>query len=99
MDFKINWSQRALEDLREIAAYIGQDNPAAALAWGDELFRHIEVLRSFPLIGPAIPASAAHDVRRIVYGDYLVFYRVRHEVKSVELLTVWHAARGIPESL
>ena len=97
MDFKLNWTQRACADLREIVAYIARDNSPAALAWGDELFRHVEVLASFPMIGPMMPESAGRNVRRIVYGDYLIFYRVNQETKSVDVLTVWHAARGLPE--
>jgi plasmid stabilization system protein ParE len=66
---------------------------------GDNLFRHIEVLASFPLIGPVTPVVASHPTCRIVYGDYLIFYRVHREPKVVEILTIWHAARGLPDLL
>lgn len=99
MDYKLDWTLRARADLREIAAHIGQDNSSAALAWGEDLFRHVEVLESFPLIGPLVPQATLPNTRRIVFGDYLIFYRVRIDPKVVELVTVWHAARGLPDFL
>ncbi len=99
MDYKLDWTQRARADLREIAAFIGQDSATAALAWGDDLFRHVEVLASFPVIGPVVPQTAFPHTRRIVFGAYLIFYRVRLDLKTVELVTVWHAAPGLPDFL
>ena len=34
MDFKVIWSDAAIEDLREICSYISRDNPDAALRMG-----------------------------------------------------------------
>ena len=34
MDYKVVWTLRSLEDLRNIAAFIGKDNPAAAIKLG-----------------------------------------------------------------
>lgn len=97
MDYQLTWSLRARADLREITRYIGADNSAAVLIWGEDLFRHVEVLTTFPLIGPGLSGDGAPAVRRIVYGEYLVFYRVRPEPKSVEIISVWHGARGLPD--
>ncbi len=99
MDYKLNWTLRARTDLREIVAYIAKDNPAAALGWGEGLFKHAEVLTTFPTIGPTIPQAAYSGTRRIVYGRYLVFYRVKTEAKAIDVITVWHAARGLPDFL
>lgn len=51
------------------------------------------------MIGPVIPKVAAQPTRRVVYGDYLIFYRVHQEAKIVEILSIWHGARGLPEFL
>ena len=99
MDYKLDWTLRARADLREIVSHIAQDNATAALAWGDDLFRHVEVLASFPQIGPAVRQASFSNTRRIVFGDYLIFYRVRTDPKTVEIVTVWHAARDLPDFL
>ncbi len=99
MDYKLDWSLRARADLREIVSIIAADRPSAVAGWGEDLFRHVEVLASFPLIGPVIPQVSLFPTRRIVFGDYLIFYRVHQEPKRVELLTIWHGARGLPDFL
>ncbi len=99
MDYKLDWSVRARADLREIVSVISADRPLAVGGWGEDLFRHVEVLTTFPLIGPVIPRVSVHPTRRIVFGDYLIFYRVHQEPNVVELLTIWHGARGLPDFL
>lgn len=99
MDYKLDWTERARADLREIVEAIAADKPSAVAGWGEDLFRHVEVLASFPLIGPTVPGVSGHPTRRIVYGNHLVFYRVHEEPKRIEILTIWHGARGLPEFL
>lgn len=99
MDYQLDWTERARSDLREIVGVISADRPSAVPGWGEDLFRHVEVLATFPLIGPLIPPVSSLPTRRIVFGDYLIFYRVHQEPKRVELLTIWHGARGLPDFL
>jgi toxin ParE1/3/4 len=96
MDFKIVWTEPAIQNLREITAYISQDNPSAAVKLGAELFRHVEVLETFPFIGPAYPRGSGKEIREIIFRKYRIFYRVREDRKLVEILTVWHGAQDNP---
>ncbi len=52
MDCKIVWTDPALEDLREIIAYISEDNPEAGRRVGTDIYKTVGLLASFPLIGP-----------------------------------------------
>lgn len=99
MDYKLEWSLRARADLQEIVSLIAAERPSAIAGWGEDLFRHVEILSSFPMIGPVIPEVSVRPTRRIVFGDYLIFYRVQQEPNVVELLTIWHGARGLPDFL
>lgn len=47
MDYRLLFTQRALNDLAEIIAYIAQDDPEAASRFGDSLLDHIELLTRF----------------------------------------------------
>ena len=38
MDFKIVWTLRSREDLRDLATFISKDNPPAALKLGEQIF-------------------------------------------------------------
>ena len=48
MDFKIVWTLRSREDLRDIATFIAKDNPPAALKLGDLIFARVDSLEQFP---------------------------------------------------
>ena len=51
MDFKIVWTLRSREDLRDIATFIAKDNPPAALKLGDLIFARVDTLEKFPELG------------------------------------------------
>lgn len=97
MDFEVAWTDPALADLHEIVAYISRDDPAAAQRVGNAIIDHVETLGSFPFIGPAYPRGSRSRQREIVCGNYRIFYRVSEQQKLVEILTIWHGARGTPK--
>ena len=97
MDYKVVWTLRSREDLRNIAVFIARDNSAAALKLGDLIFQRVDLLQNFPELGRIVPERSQPTIREIVVGNYRIVYRVRHEQKTVEILRVWHGARGEPE--
>ena len=97
MDFKIIWTEPAVQNLQEISLYISKDNPDAAIQFGWQLFDRIEVLISFPEIGPTYPRGSGGNVREIAFRKYRIFYRLNNVLKTVEILAVWHGARQEPE--
>ncbi|HSY42708.1 MAG TPA: type II toxin-antitoxin system RelE/ParE family toxin [Candidatus Acidoferrum sp.] len=97
MDFKIIWADSAVMDLKEICDYISRDNPAAAENVGRGILEHVKILEGFPLIGPAYPRRSSGAIREIVYGNYRIFYEVIKKQKTVNVLRVWHGARGEPK--
>jgi plasmid stabilization system protein ParE len=56
----------------------------------------MDSLRSFPELGRVVPERGEPNIREIVVGNYRVVYRFRREQKTVEILRVWHGARGEP---
>lgn len=96
MDFKIIWTAPALEDLQAVVRYIARNDPTAAVRVGDKIIDHIEVLKSFPEIGPVYRRRPAGDVRQITCRPFRVFYRLNRDKRLVEILHVWHGARQEP---
>jgi len=96
MDFKIVWTEPAIENLGEIVAYIAQDNPDAAKRVGFEIISHVEALGSHPFIGVHYPRGSQSGDREILYRSYRIFYRVFDDRKLVEILVIWHSARQDP---
>ena len=97
MDFKIVWTLRSREDLRDIASFIAQDNPEAALKLGDLIFQRVDSLEKFPEFGRTVPERNQPNIREIIVKSYRVIYRLRKKEKLIEVLRVWHGARGEPE--
>ena len=96
--FKLIWTESAIADLDGICSYIAADNPSAAGWVGRGILEHVELLARFPFIGPAYPLGSGGPVREIVFRrTYRIFYSVSEQPRTVEVLRVWHGARGEPE--
>jgi toxin ParE1/3/4 len=90
---QVKWLRRALANLDLEAAYIAQDNPAAARALIDEAHEATQLLASHPDLGRPgrVPGTRELILRNF---PYLIPYRVRDN--NVEILRVFHASREWP---
>jgi len=91
---KIIWSPLAIDRTTEIAEYIAQDNPSAAMIWVETLFDKVEILKSSPKSGRVVPESNRDEIRELIYGNYRLIYRVDKNILSV--LTVRHGKQILP---
>lgn len=94
---RLRWTRRAERDLDAIAAYIGQDSPAAAARVILELVDQVEsILGSQPAAGRP---GRVIGTRELVIGGlpYVVPYRVRE--RDLEILRVLHTSRRWPHEL
>ena len=91
---RIIWSDRALERVEEIAAYIEQDDPAAAARWVEELFTAVDRLGDFPVMGKPGRDVITPGIRELVIGDFRVFYEVGVDI---DVHSVWRASQSIDE--
>jgi toxin ParE1/3/4 len=87
---KVNWSDRALERIYEIADHIALDDPVAAGRWAAELLSVAERLTELPLSGRVVPEIGDESVREVIFGAYRILYQVG---SSVEVLTVRHRSQ------
>jgi toxin ParE1/3/4 len=94
MGFKIIFSPESLEHLGDIVRYIAHDNPNAALNFGMKMLDRAALLADFPELGR--PYSKRPGVRRLSVKPYAIYYRVRYETRTVEVLRFWHSARREP---
>ena len=82
---KIVWSPLALERVEDIARYIAEDNPDAAVRWVDDLFARVERLADFPKSGRMIPELESPRIRELIFGAYRVIYSIKDQI---DILTV-----------
>ncbi len=87
----------ARDDLRAIIQYIGKDNQTRAQSFGKELRDKTTLRAQHPELGrhgrPGLPDWLRELV---VHPNYIVFYRVLPESRTVQVLRVKHAARLTP---
>lgn len=94
MSHSILWRPLAEADLEGFIDFIALDNPDRAESFGQELRQKVGVLADHPLMGrtgrPGLPAGTRELV---VHKNYIVFYRVLAESRTVEVLRVRHTAQ------
>ena len=90
----IIWSPLAIDRTTEIAEYIAQDNPSAALIWIETLFDKVQLLKSSPKSGRVVPETHREDIRELIYGNYRIIYRV--EKNKISVLIVRHGKQILP---
>jgi toxin ParE1/3/4 len=85
-------SERAEQDLFEIAVYIGRRNEAAALQLVDRVHRKSQRLAEYPLLGTQrsdlLPGSRSEPV-----GNYLIFYYPAEF--GIQVIRIVHGARDL----
>jgi len=101
---EIVWTDPALSDLDAIADYIALENPRAAAALVQRIFKHVEQLASHPRSGSKLPELKGWRYRQIIESPCRVIYRqekaciyVLHVVRFERLLrrgTLAARARG-----
>lgn len=97
MSYRVTISDMARLDLFDIGRHIKLDNPARAESFVAELLQRCRSLESFPESHALIPDPKSRGVRRIVHGNYLIFFRVAGT--SVEVLHVLNGARDYEQLL
>lgn len=96
MDYRLFYTQRALNDLAEIVGHIAEDDADAASRFGSSLLDHVELLTRFPRMGSIIRKRPR--VRKLVHSPFLIYYRLDDDKRMIEILHLRHGARKPPGS-
>jgi toxin ParE1/3/4 len=84
-------SNAAEADLENIGDCIARDNPRRAVSFVQELVARCQNLNEMPHAFPLVPRYEASGIRRLIHGNYLIFYRV--EEGRVEILHILNGAQ------
>lgn len=89
---KLRFTKRAAQDLADIADYILERNPEAALRVRATILEAIQNLILFPNVGRR---QTIEGVRKLVTRryPYLVYYTVDEKADEIVIVTVQHPAR------
>ena len=92
---KLVWRAKAASDRKRAIQFIADQNVGAALSQLDEIERQTDLLIDQPEIGRP---GRIEGTRELVISrtSFIVIYRVRKEVKQVEILRLVHGAQKWP---
>ncbi|RVU40086.1 type II toxin-antitoxin system RelE/ParE family toxin [Rheinheimera riviphila] len=76
----IVWTALALNRVEQIALYIAEDKPDAAVQWVEKLFIAVERLAEFAESGRIVPEVRLPRIREVIFGTYRIIYSVKDEV-------------------
>ena len=97
MAVRIIWSPLARKDLKEVGAHIRKHNPSAAKTFLWSLNEKVELLVDFPELGRVVAEEEDPTVREVIYRSYRIVYLYASANKTIQIIRVWHSARGEPE--
>jgi plasmid stabilization system protein ParE len=87
----IDYSVTALRDLQRINDWIADESFDRAERFIGELIDTCERISDFPEANQVVGSYGGDVVRRKVFGNYLVFYRILPS--TVEILRILHGAQ------
>jgi toxin ParE1/3/4 len=96
MAFKLIWSPTAKFDVKNISAFIAEDSESAAKRFVRSLFQAVERLADFPESGRIVPEFNDPAIREVIRRPCRIVYRLKSSGRIIEIVRVWHAARGTP---
>jgi plasmid stabilization system protein ParE len=94
VDYRLLFTQRALNDLAEIIGHLAEDDDEAASRFGNSLLDHVDLLTRFPRMGSTIRKRSR--VRKLLHSPILVYYQIREDKRLVEVLHFRHGSRKPP---
>jgi plasmid stabilization system protein ParE len=99
---KVIWSSTAIEDLKDLRAFIGQDDPAAAEATARKILDSVEQLMRVPGLGrpgrvPGTRELPGTSALALTGTPYVLPYTVVRQ--EIRIAAVLHGVRNCPESL
>ena len=83
MAYRVDWSQRALDDLEAIAQYISLDSTAYAKAVVKTVVDLTRKLSGFPYTGRIVPEFSDQSLREWFAYSYRIIYRVEGDVVTI----------------
>lgn len=91
MDYRIEWSPEATEDIESIAKFISRDSEFYARAVVSKILSVSRALADFPNIGRAVPELGDENIRERFVYSYRLVYRIEQE--KILVVAVVHGKR------
>ena len=94
---RVVWTDRAKARLRQIRAYVAQDQPLNADRLVDQLTRRVEQLAEQPRSGRMVDKYQREDLRELIEPPYRIVYLIG--IDRIDIVTVRDTRRVLPRRL
>ena len=99
MVYRVVWTSKSLEDLREIHDYIAKDSRCYAQIQVERIQTSALKTGRFPEIGRTVPEFPKGAWRELLIGNYRVIYRPEPTESQILILAVVHGRQLLKESM
>ena len=89
---RLNWTEQAAVDLKNIFEYISVDSPRYAAIHIKRIREKARLLRKQPLLGRIVPEKGNENIRELIFGNYRIIYRIVSQ-EQIDIITIFHSAR------
>ncbi len=93
---KLTYAPRALDDLVQIEGYIAESNPENAVRFIEKLLECCDNLAKMPGMG-RMREDLAKDLHGFVRDGYIIFYRVKPNSRTLEIVRIIEGSRDYVE--
>lgn len=76
MDYALEWTRSAINDLRSLVQYIARDDRKTAERFGNRIIEKMESITMFPHIGRVVPEFHQEVLREVILPPYRLIYEV-----------------------
>ena len=97
MIYTVRFSLFAKEDKKEIKTYLSKFYPGTPHRFTALLKKHITYLKENPYTYSEYPENT--DYRRMLVGNYVVFYKINEAEKQVDVYRILRASWDLPKYL
>ncbi len=94
---RVAWTDEAKAHLDGIYQYIKRDAPFYATQTVGKLTRRVDQLIDHPRSGRIVPKYDDENLRELIAHPYRLIYRLKSD--RIDIITVFHGARQLPDSL
>lgn len=91
MDFSIEFTDRAVRDLNQVAEYYNDYDISVGRDVLLGLTHHIRILAKMPLVGTGVQNKTT--VYKLYHSPFAVYYRIDRKTNVVSILHVWIGVR------
>jgi len=94
---KIIWTEKAGQQLDQIFNYIAADSALYAHRTVEQIIARAESTSRHPRKGRMVPEYQRKDIREVFHHPYRIIYRVKDQDEEINILSVIHEARLLPD--